>query len=261
VTTLSPRTLIDLQAEALFTHDANGRILRINEPDGGPAPRFFLGRTPEGNIWRIRHDVPVKIARELESLSASEPVSSDVESPPAHLDAMLDALDRHQPASLDHAGPAFRFPDELPTPVPGVTRLTFANRHLLREMPDWGSGIQDEAEFEGWGPCLVMVEDGVAVSICACARLTADAAEAGLETHERYRGRGHAANVVAAWARAIRDSGRIPLYSTDWDNHASRAIRDTGRIPLYSTDWENQASRAVARKLGLIMYGSDLSLR
>jgi RimJ/RimL family protein N-acetyltransferase len=231
--------LIDLQAEALFTHDANGRIVRINEADGGPAPRFFLGRTPEGNIWRIRHDVPVEIARDLESLAASELVSSDLESPPSQLDAMLAALGRHQPASLGHAGPAFRFPEELPIPVPGVTRLTFANLHLLREMPDWGSGIEDETEFEGWGPCIVMVEDGVAVSICACARLTADAAEAGLETHERYRGRGHAASVVAAWAQAVRDSGRIPLYSTDWDNHASRAV---------------------ARKLGLITYGSDLSL-
>jgi predicted GNAT family acetyltransferase len=128
-------------------------------------------------------------------------------------------------------------------------------------MPDWATDFQSEERFDALGPCMVMVEDGVAVSICACARLTADAAEAGLETHERYRGRGHAANVVAAWARAIRDSGRIPLYSTDWDNHASRAIRDSGRIPLYSTDWDNHASRAVARKLGLFTYGSDFSLR
>src|SRR5690606_39022022 len=116
---------------------------------------------------------------------------------------------------------------------------TFANRDLLREMPDWGSGIESEARFEESGPCFVAVEDGIAVSICASVRLTDHAAEAGLETHERYRGRGHAANVVAAWARAIRDTDRIPLYSTSWANHASRAV---------------------ARKLGLIAYGSDLSL-
>jgi RimJ/RimL family protein N-acetyltransferase len=235
----SDRALIHLQAEALFTHDTNGRIVRINEPDGGPAPRFFLGRTREGNIWRVRHDVPDDLARELESLAASEPVSSDLESLPSHLDAIVSALDRHQPASLEHAGPAFRLPDDLPAPAPGVTPLTFANRDLLREMPDWGSGIQNEEQWKEWGPCIVMVEDGIAVSICACARLTAHAAEAGLETHERYRGRGHAPHVVAAWAQAIRDTGRIPLYSTSWDNHASRAV---------------------ARKLGLIMYGSDLSL-
>ncbi|HZS91689.1 MAG TPA: GNAT family N-acetyltransferase, partial [Chloroflexota bacterium] len=45
--------------------------------------------------------------------------------------------------------------------------------------------------------------------------------------------------VVAGWARAIRASGRIPLYSTSWDNHASQAV---------------------ARKLGLVQYGTDLSL-
>lgn len=236
----SDRALIDLQAEALFTHDAHGRIIRVNEPGGDPAPRFFLGRTAEGNVWRVRHDVPPDIAHDLESLAAREPVSSDLESPPAHLDAIVAALDRHQPASVGVAGPAFRFPDALPATPPNVVRLTFANRDLLREMPDWASGIESEAEFEEWGPCFVAVEDGIAGSICASVRLTDRAAEAGLETHERYRGRGHAASVVAAWARAIRDTGRISLYSTSWDNHASRAV---------------------ARKLGLITYGSDLSLR
>lgn len=239
MTTPPDRTLIELQAEALFTHDTRGRIVRINEPDGGPAPRFFLGRTVEGNTWRIRHDLPDDVARDLESLAISEPVSSGLESPPVCLNAIAAVLDRDQTTSISHAGPAFRFPDDLPAPPPGVTRLTFSNRDLLRAMPDWASDFQTEEQFDAQGPCLVAVEDGFAVSICACARLTAHAAEAGLETLGRYRGRGHATSVVVAWAQAIRDTGRIPLYSTSWDNHASRAI---------------------ARKLGFIMYGSDLSL-
>ncbi len=235
----SDRALIDLQAEALFTHDALGRIVRVNEQDGDPAPRFFLGRSAQGNTWRIRHNVPPDVTRELEALAAGEPVSSDLESPPRNLDAMMAALARHQPASIDHTGPAYRFPDELPAPAQGVIRLTFANRGLLREMSDWASGIDSEDDFTAWGPGVVMVEDGIAVSICACSRLTDRVAEAGLETLERYRGRGHAVQVVAAWARAVRDTGRIPLYSTTWDNHASRSV---------------------ARKLGLIAYGSNFSL-
>ncbi len=60
-----------------------------------------------------------------------------------------------------------------------------------------------------------------------------------LETFEEYRGRGYVPAVVAEWARAVRATGRIPLYGTSWDN---------------------LASRAVARKLGLIQYGVGLSI-
>lgn len=65
------------------------------------------------------------------------------------------------------------------------------------------------------------------------------AADAGLETAEAYRGRGFGAHVTAAWAAEIRASGRMPLYSTFWDNHASLAV---------------------ARKLGLLAYASSWSL-
>jgi predicted GNAT family acetyltransferase len=76
-------------------------------------------------------------------------------------------------------------------------------------------------------------------SVCFSARNTPVAAEAGVDTVEEFRGRGYAPAVVAAWARAVRQEGRVPLYSTSWDN---------------------LASRSVARKLGLVMYGADFSL-
>jgi predicted GNAT family acetyltransferase len=64
--------------------------------------------------------------------------------------------------------------------------------------------------------------------------------EGGVETLPSHRGRGLAAEVVAAWAAAVRADGRIPLYSTSFGN---------------------RASQAVARKPGLIRYGTDLHLR
>ena len=88
-------------------------------------------------------------------------------------------------------------------------------------------------------PCLAIVREGRLASICFSARNTPDAAEAGLETMEAFRGHGYATAVTAAWAQAVRAEGRIPLYSTDWDN---------------------RASRAVARKLGLVLYGADLTI-
>ncbi len=234
---MSDLDLLELQIEALFTHDAKGRLVAINEPGGGPAPRLFFGRTREGNLWRVRHDVPESIASRLGELAASEPVVDDLAAMPGQLDAMLAVLGKDgEAARVGHCGPAYRFPAAIPVPA-NATRITRANLHLLRRLV---ADLEDvEREFEQGEPCLAMIVEGMAVALCYSARLTARAAEAGVETLEGYRGRGYATAVVAAWARTIRETGRIPLYSTSWDN---------------------LASRVVARKLGLVHYGSDLSL-
>jgi predicted GNAT family acetyltransferase len=82
-----------------------------------------------------------------------------------------------------------------------------------------------------------MVKDGQAVSVCFSARLTAEAAEAGLHTAPSARGRGYATAVTAGWALAIRKRGAIPLYSTAWDNLASQAVARRLGLTLYGADW------------------------
>jgi hypothetical protein len=233
---ISDLQFLEIQADALFTHDARGRIGYVNEPDGDRAPRFFFGRTGEGNLWRFRDDLTEDLVRHLDRLAADEPVQVDLRAEPRNLGAFLAALrsDRETP-SID-AGPAFRFPDELPPPA-DVTPITRENIHLLRRL-GWDPDAEAR-ELDARGPFVAVVQDGAAVSVCFCARLTARSAEAGVETMEAYRGRGYAPAVVAAWAHAVRAIGRIPLYSTSWDN---------------------LASRAVARKLGLVQYGTDLSI-
>ena len=47
-----------LHVEALSVHDDGSRMMAVNEPGGRLAPRFFLGRTLAGNLWRFRTDVP-----------------------------------------------------------------------------------------------------------------------------------------------------------------------------------------------------------
>ncbi len=233
---ISDLHLLEIQADTLFTHDSRGRIGHVNEPGGARAPRFFFARTGEGNLWRCRDDLAEDTVRQLDRLAADEPVHDNLRAEPRNLAAFLEVLraDRESPSIA--CGPAYSFPDALPAPA-RVTRITRANLHLLRQMV---SDLEAVArEFEGREPRLAVVEGGVAVSLCFSARLTARAAEAGVETVAAYRGRGYAPAVVAAWARAIRASSRIPLYSTSWDN---------------------LASRAVARKLGLVQYGTDLSL-
>ncbi len=60
-----------------------------------------------------------------------------------------------------------------------------------------------------------------------------------METAEGYRGRGYAQAATAIWAEALRREGRLPLYSTSWDN---------------------LASQRVAAGLGALQYGVDFSL-
>ncbi len=50
LTSTSDLQLVQLQADALFTHDVRGRIRDLNEPGGVRAPRFFFARSKEGNI-------------------------------------------------------------------------------------------------------------------------------------------------------------------------------------------------------------------
>jgi hypothetical protein len=235
---LSDLQLLELQVDALFTRDAAGRIVAINEPNGGPAPRFFLGRTRAGNLWRVRHDLPEGTARRLHALAAAEPVGDDLRAEPHNMGEFLEALRADQEVRSVWSGPAYRFPDTLPALAAHVTRITRANLQLLHRM-DWDQTALAR-DFERWEPMVAVVVDNSAASICFSSRLTARAAEAGVETLETYRGRGHASTVVTVWAQALRAIGRAPLYSTSWDN---------------------SSSQTVARKLGLVQYGADLGLR
>ena len=225
--------LAQMQAEALFVHDASGRLLRINEsnPDG-PAPRFFLARTAAGNLWRTRYDLPADLAAELERLAADEPVISDLQSPVRHLEEYTEILSNHSVISDIEAGPAYYLP-ELDTSTDAVT-ITPQNMSLLqRYYPYALSSLHELA------PIVVLVADGVAVAACFCARITARVAEAGVYTIEAYRGRDYATEAVRGWAAEVRASDKLPLYSTSW---------------------ENNASQAVAAKLGAVQYGADFSV-
>jgi hypothetical protein len=102
-----------------------------------------------------------------------------------------------------------------------------------------------ERNFRGWtaaeiperSPIMAVIEGAYPVSVCFCARSAETAAEAGLETASAFRGRGFASRVTAAWAIAIRASGRIPLYSTSWNNAASLAVARKLRLDQYASEW------------------------
>lgn len=224
--------LMEIQVEVLFTQDENGHLQHINEPTGDRkiAPRFFFGNTNEGSICRFRHDLPDDVVVQLKGVGATEPMLMNSQKIPRNHRQFKEILQSHAPIEQVWVGPAYRFPEHISSP-PNVVQLSRANAALLK-----GHFAEMVSELNSSQPCLAVVEDSQAVSICRSVRLSSRAYEAGVDTLTGYRRRGYATSVVAAWALAVRALNRIPLYSTSWDN---------------------VASQGVARRLGLIQYGVD----
>jgi hypothetical protein len=225
--------LLEIHARTLHTHDAAGRMLAVNDGGRKPAARFFLGWTPGGMIWQVRSDLPPDLVARLGALVAANPPGEPLDRPPACLAAVCAALAEHAPVDdTDEGGPAYYFPEVIAEPA-GAVAVTATNADVLRcWLPAWLPDVATQL------PVMAVLVDGAAVAICACARLPAEASEAGVETHAAFRGRGYAGVATAAWARAMRERGIIPLYSTGF---------------------RNAASQRVAAKLGLVQYGASVS--
>ena len=226
-----PITLLEIQVSTLFRCDAFGRLMSLNEPASPVAPRFFLGRTYGGNLLRLRHDLPRDLVKEIEKLVEREPLPYALKDPPREQFAIVHALRRHNAVIDVHRGPAYAFL----RPIPGVAGVVLLGPtrapHLHPALATLAT------ELASRQPCFAAVEDGVAVSACYSARIGAQAAEAGVETAEAYRGRGLATRVVAAWAAAVREQGLLPLYSTSWDNLASQAVARHLGLEPYAENW------------------------
>ena len=221
--------------DALFIYDERGRLQQPRMgrvPDTSyPAPRFFIGRSTEGNTWRYRGDVTDELIDKLEPLAATIPFFSGPGTDLPEVVALRDALAAQHPIESFWCGPAFYFPKNIDAPTAPVA-ITTQNADLLH--PHFTDSIEQLADT---APLYAAVLDRVAVCTCESVRIAGGVHEAGLETAAAYRGQGLAPRVTAAWANAVRTAGDEPLYSTSW---------------------ENAASRRVAEKLGLIPYGEDL---
>ena len=217
----------ELQLDTLFVLSGEGRIISTREPNPSPGPTFSLVRGMTGCAWAVHADVADELAGQLRALAREEPPTVDFRDDPVHANRYVSLI-----GGRAESGPAFTFPDVVPAPadIVAITDLAQLEKHFRGWTAD---------ELPERSPILAIVEEGHAVSVCFCARRSPAAAEAGVETAGRFRRRGLAARVTAAWAQAIRASGRVPIYSTSWSN---------------------ESSLAVARKLGLEACASDWSL-
>jgi RimJ/RimL family protein N-acetyltransferase len=232
--------------EALFTHDVSGRLLLVNETtadgslSGKPAPRFYLGRSRAGCVWRFRASSPASVVRELEEVVARElPWSGDVERDRDPIGRSDYARILRSVARDDvWSGPFYGMTNEQDEhdEQHRVVRIDSSNAELLlaKHLGEW---IDVALE---WQPMFVSLnDDGDAVALCASVRRTNDAHTAGVETAPSFRRQGFALAAVRAWLRGVRALGLLPIYSTSWDNLASQGL---------------------AARLGLVMLGTDFHL-
>lgn len=219
-----------LHIEALFTHDAHGDMVRVNELNGAVAPRFFLGRTAEGVVIRFRHDLDRAIRREIEvacEKQLAQPRPLDMPTDPLPYQQILD---RAGPVEKTWLGSAFCIPRTVRPTAPTVA-ITGANAELLRPLLEpW---LPDVPVSQ---PMIAVVVDDRAVSLCCSGRRTEPAHEAAVETAIAYRNRGYGSQVVRAWAEAVYAAGALPLYSIAWENSASRAVMRKLEVASFGTD-------------------------
>lgn len=225
--------LLEIHINTLFLADSDGRLWSNNEPDTPPAPRFFMGRTSNDNLWRIRYDLPDELLLDLNHLCRSERYPSLFTSQSEYRQAIRKMLANHAPIVSEDCGPAYWLPTISQVP-PHVMLLSEAQVHFVRDTFPWlVSWLANPAN----GPVAAVIEQGSAVSVCFCSRITPRAAEAGVNTLEAFRGKGYATAAVAGWTAAVQQSQRIALYSTSWENGVSRSVAKKLNAVLYGEDW------------------------
>lgn len=224
-------SLIELQLDVLLARDTQGRLTATRDPTPRPAPRLFLGRSGDGNVWALRQDLDAEASEALRRLYAAEPrlITPRADSSPDCRELVLELLG---PVEREYRGPAYVLPERLPTDD-RAREVTADERSLWSDTFPWWA-----AEFDALSPVAIAFAGGQPAAICHSPRgRTAFAAEAGVETLAPFRGQGLAILAVACWARAVQRSGRLALYSTTWDHGASLAIARRLSARLYGENW------------------------
>ncbi len=205
-------------------------MVSVNDWNGGPVPRFFLGRTMQGNVWRFRQDLPEWICEELVSICEAEPFS--LSEKPRFESEYVRILSKHTPAESRRFGPTFWFPNGTEAASEPVS-IDASNSYQLKDsMPDWVADVPHQQPF------VARIVSGQAVAVCASVRITDVCHEAGVETLEIHRRKGYAVSVVRSWASAVEECGAIPLYSTSFNNIGSQNVAARLGLSKYGIDFD-----------------------
>ena len=225
--TNNDKALMEIHIRALFPVNSENFIYPF-EKFKHPLPFMILGRTKKGNIFKLRLDLPVELSKVLTEYLSNEDVLETPESKPRFYKRYLAEIEKYYKIKNVWLGAAFKFPG-IRINQRNCEVLTGENFSLLKK------SFPGLDTFENIKPVVSKNEDGKYVSVCFSSRLTAFAAEAGVETLRNYRRRGYAAESVIMWESIIRGKNIIPLYSCSWDNKSSIALAAKLKLKLYGS--------------------------
>jgi GNAT superfamily N-acetyltransferase len=242
--------LLGTEIETLWLPNERGRLLRVRSRTFRAAPELVLAVGADGGqCLAFGVDVPDLVAHELEAVVSAAAAAADPAEPPSSVTRCMELLeDAFGPVVLS-SGLSYVIPPGVRfSSTAAVTRSDHADVSSVGgRAPSSANWNDDEwrmlldGELGAWSMASI---DGRIVSICHCARLADKGAEAGVWTDPDFRGQGHAAAVVAAWASLLAPTGRHLFYSTFRENRSSQRV--AARLRLRQIGWIWEISRQPA---------------
>lgn len=219
--------LLHLEGRTLYVLTPDGRIARENDPDRSAGPQFWLAGCGGGNVARLHRTVAPDIAAEIEALVRQEPPFEQPGALPrfiAGYEKLLpDAeLSRELVHALPHGLAVEAAADLITSDSAAGARFVAA---VARDgMPQNLIDLRMRVLEDLWAPWVILMAEGEVASMAFAARLSDDGAELGLATVPKFRGRGFARLVTAAWSNLPDLAPRRLFYGTDHDNLASQRV-------------------------------------
>lgn len=222
--------LLRTEIETLWVLDGRGRLAHTREPKAAPAPHLVLGVAADGHCVALGNEVPDSLADQLEAAEATPAI-------PRCVDLLHEALGAVELSS----GPSYVIPLGIAfESSAAVTRSDSADVCTLRGRRPAGWDTEDwQLLLDGaLGPWAIATVEGRIASLCHCSRLGDRGAEAGVWTDPDFRGQGHAAATVAAWASQLADGDRRLFFSTSATNVSSQRVAARLELRQIGSIWQ-----------------------
>lgn len=239
--------LLATEVDVLWDRDARGRLRQ--------AHHLVLGAAADGHVLALGEDLPDDLAGALGAAVGRVRAFAEPGRPPEILaysrDRIVDALG----PVVTSSGPSYLVPRTVTPSAEGRTRdvpLAGDDGATVRSLrcdddaktldalraanPDtWAEQEWADLLAGRLGPWAVATRDSRVLAVAHTPVADGRGAEAGVWTDPAARGRGLAAMVTAHWATLVRQTGRLPFYSTSADNLSSRRV--AARLGLRPIGW------------------------